>query len=394
MTRPDKPRILPLQRLAWRRPHYARYEWLAMRFGLAWLVWLTVRRPPSLTEQPAPVGLAHYVDLTWISQIPADQGWSALARAFHDRVHELIGLQLPFNDGWSLLAFAMVVLYALGWLPLLSTGVLLAMHVFIGTLVNSQGAIHHTTQIIGYVLLGQFLCHLWHALKPDPRILDPRHSWRQARDHARRPLHWLGQTAAPGTRANDWVWFSLQMTAAAYVVSGVTKLLRSGFDWVRDIPNIPLQFEKNHLMWYYNTLEEQPSAASEFAVQATIDYPQLAQTFFTIGLLLELTAFLILWRRSLALLWGLGLFMLHTFVTELMNLQFFFNKTALILLAINIPFWLVATALLSRRQQPDPGAADPDPGPEPPPDPDPANTTTSGPPVPATPAPPVADSQP
>jgi len=365
MTGTDTLRNLPLHRLGWRRPHYARYEWLAMRLGLAWLVWLTVRQPPGLTEQPAPIGLAHHIDLTWIGQSPV-------------------------TDGWSALALAMVILYALGWLPLLSTGTLLAMHVFIGTLVNSQGAIHHTTQIIGYLLLGQFLCHLWHAVKPDPRIPDPRQAWHNAGQHARRPLAWLGQTAAPGTRANDWVWFSLQMTAAAYVVSGLSKLLRSGLDWVRDIPNIPLQFEKNHLMWYYNTLEEQPSAASDFAVQVTIDYPQLAQTFFSIGLILELTAFLILWRRSLALLWGLGLFMLHTFVTQLMNLQFFFNKTALILLTVNIPFWLVFIALRFRRHQPDPDTATLNS------DPDTPAATGPHPPdhTPATPAPPVADSQP
>ena len=31
-----------LAMLAWRQPHFARYEWLVMRVGLAWLVWLTV----------------------------------------------------------------------------------------------------------------------------------------------------------------------------------------------------------------------------------------------------------------------------------------------------------------------------------------------------------------
>ncbi len=392
MTRTDTLRHLPLHRLTWKRPHFARYEWLVMRLGLAWLVWLTVRHPPNLTEQPAPIGLAHYVDLTWIGQAPAFDGLVRFIPLWVQDALIWIG-HPPITSSWSVIALAMVIFYALGWLPLLSTGVLLAMHVFIGTLVNSQGAIHHTTQIIGYLLLGQFLCHLWHAFKPDPRIWDPRHSWQQVKHHAWNPLAWLGQTAAPGTRANDWVWFSLQMTAAAYVVSGVSKLLRSGFDWVRDIPNIPLQFEKNHLMWYYNTLEEPTRATSDFAVQVTIDYPQLAQTFFSIGLILELTAFLILWRRSLALLWGLGLFMLHTFVTELMNLQFFFNKTALILLAVNLPFWLVAIALHCRRQSPPaPHANDPTTsaitpapsaaGPHPPGHP------------PATPAPPVADSQP
>lgn len=328
-----------LGKLAWHRPHYARYEWLVMRFGMAWLVWQTVRNPPALAEQPSPIGLAHYMDLTWIGQVPQ----------------------------WNALALVMLGLYALGWFPLLSTGTLLAMHVFIGTLVNSQGAIHHTTQIVGYLLLAQFMCHLWHGCCQREHGVDPRALGRRLGAQARDPLRWLGEKAAPGTRANDWVWYSLQITAAVYVVCGVSKLLRSGFDWVREIPNIPLQFEKNQLMWYYNTLEEQATRTSEFAVRMTIEHPVLAQGFFSAGLLLELTAFLILFRRWLALLWGIGLFMLHHFVTELMNLQFILNKTALILLLVNIPFWLVAAWwwLRSRKRDQRSGGAESDEAPVP-----------------------------
>ncbi|CAN5455354.1 hypothetical protein BH23VER1_BH23VER1_00210 [soil metagenome] len=261
---------------------FARWEWVVMRILFA----LFVLRPTvvfHLTEvvgTPVPIGIAQFVDLGFLSASP----WASV---------------LPWC-GYLLLG-----LYALGLFPAVVTVLLLVMHVLYGTLFNSQGAIHHTAQIVGYVLVGQVLCHLLRR-RPGPA---------------------------------DLIHASQQLIAAAYVVSGISKLVATGGMWVRDIPNIALQFEKNQLMEYYNTLVPPAEAANRGAIGFIAEHPDLARLLFGGGLALELFAVLALWNRGMLALFGIGLWLLHASISELMHLGFAYNKWVLAIFFINLPFW-------------------------------------------------------
>ena len=73
-----------------------------------------------------------------------------------------------------------------------------------------------------------------------------------------------------------------------------------------------------------------------------------AIVFFGIGFVLELFAFAALLNRRLMALFGIGLIGLHVMVSHFMQLGFFFNKFALLIVFVNVPFWLVA-AIRCRR---------------------------------------------
>jgi hypothetical protein len=68
-------------------------------------------------------------------------------------------------------------------------------------------------------------------------------------------------------------------------------------------------------------------------------HPNLAGVLFGGGLFLELFAFFGLWNRRLMALFGLSIFTMHMMISDLMNLGFFYNKWALFLFWVNLPFW-------------------------------------------------------
>ena len=295
------------------REKFLRYEWLWMRVIFAFLcVYHSshhrfipgsgFKKTYGLTvdSQTFPVGLAQFFDLTW-----------AASPFFAERA--------PY------IFYAALALYLWGKFPAVSTGILLFFFTIYGTLENSQGAIHHTVQIIGYALFGQLLYFIFVRKKSAPT----------------------------GDQLPGPAQASVQAVAAAYVVSALSKLIRSGFGWVNEIPNVSLQLEKNRLAEYYNTLVEPPEVASSFIANLLNGFPLLGQAFFGTGLILELTAFVAIFGRRWALAWGLGLWGLHVGITEMMHLGFFYNKAILFVFFINPPFWIYLgiTKLIERRKR-------------------------------------------
>lgn len=320
------------------RVEYLAFEWWIMRAGLAWLVWLGTPAGLPLASQPAPTGIAKFVDLTWLAD-PATPGWLA-----------------P-----SLLAAA--VLYALGILPLLSASFLLAMHTSVATLANSQGGgggSHHTTNILGLVLIG----HILGLLYADFRALR-RGGFRELVNARLDRWRWVAHVARHGAAAfrraanrvesaaqelrSTVIFTMLQATAVLYVVSGISKLWRSKGRWLAEVTNIPLQMEKNRLNEYHDTLVMPPETVADRAAAWIAQHPLLAAGFFGGGLFLELFAFLGLWNRRLCALFGAGLILMHVIISDLLNLGFFYNKWVLFLLWVNVPFWMYA---LARRLRP------------------------------------------
>ena len=277
---------------------YARWEWFTMRTLFALLcIYPSAPIFLGLQTQVAPNGIAQFVDLTFLSTPTA---------------HEVLSWAFPILLG----------LYVIGIFPFAVTAGLFAIHVAICTLINSQGHINHTGQVVGYVLLGQLLFHCYRWI----RCITGKESAKESAAHLHR----------------DLIYGTQQGLVAAYVIAGLSKLIKSGWDWVASIPNMVLQLEKNYGMDYHDTLQEATVEGTEFATQLINNYPTVAKIILGGGLLLELFAFLALWNRTFMALFGIALISMHEVISSAMHLGFHFNKAALAIFFINVPFWAFA----------------------------------------------------
>lgn len=318
------------------RVEYLAFEWWIMRAVLALFAVQATPAGLPYTSQPNPVGFAKFFDLTWLGD-PATPGW----------MYPLLLLA-----GWLL---------ALGLAPLLGSLTLLVLHTAVGTYANSQGGgggSHHTTNLIGLMLLGQVLACLYRDFKAVRRL-----GWRgpvavRLEDGAWLK-HLIRHPSAGFRRASDslstaamtfrsaQIWIILQMMAMSYVVSGVSKLWRSDGAWLAEVRRLPLQFEKNRLNEFHDTLVMPPQTTADAMADWIGRHPQLAGALFGVGLFLELFAFLGLWNRRTMALAGLGIITMHVMISDLMNLGFFYNKWTLLVFWVNVPFWIYA--LLNRK---------------------------------------------
>ena len=313
------------------RVDYMAFEWFIMRAGLAWFAVQATPAGLPYQTQPSPVGMAKFFDLTWLGD-PGTAGWMG---------------PLLVVLGW---------LMALGLAPLMAPAGLLILHTAVGTFANSQGGgggSHHTTNLIGLMLLGQVLACVYRDVQSLRRggwrgpIAVRMEDWAWLR-------HLLRHPAAAFRRASDSVespaqsfrssqiWTILQMMAMSYVVSGISKLWRSEGAWLTEVRNLPLQFEKNRLNEFHDTLIMPPQTSADAMAEWISQHPNLAGGFFGMGLFLELFAFLGLWNRRLMALFGISIISMHIMISDLMNLGFFYNKWTLFLFWVNMPFWLWA----------------------------------------------------
>jgi hypothetical protein len=214
-----------------------------------------------------------------------------------------------------------LILYAIG-LPAVFTLLLpLALSVGISTLKNSQGAIGHTTQVVYLVVLSVWLASAW--------------AWWCRRKGKALPFEYTaGQFEA------DW---ARQALAAGYVVSAISKIVFSQGTWLTSTRYLPLHIVKNTDMEYYERLN--PAALKlSWLPQLMMEHPGLCMTLFSVALPLELFAFVALYNRRAAAVFGIGLIAFHESVTQLMSLSFIFNKALLLVLFV-APWWWIAKAL-------------------------------------------------
>lgn len=293
--------------------HYADWELRVMRLLFAVLVFAYLTKP-SVAALPHPNGVAQFVDLTFLAD----------ARVFG----ALKGLML-----------VPLTLFVWGRWMSLSLTYILALWVGSWTLEQSQGAIGHASQIVALVLLAMWLGY---AVGP----------WFWRRTGFRQP----------GLTLDDLsMYWVQQMIAAAYVVAGVSKLVRSGVQlapllprWLADVQYIPVQIVKTHHEAYYTLpnpelLERSQRLAGFFAL-----HPDLTRLFFGGGLAVELLAFLLLINRAWAAWIGLSMLVMHVMVELTMELRFTMNQLVVLVFLVNVPYWAVIAARHFRSRLPGP----------------------------------------
>ena len=266
-----------------------------VRLLFAALVYLTIPSSMDLSSQPHPVGLARLFDLTSLSQPGV--------------MFKIKLLIVPF-----------LIAYTLGFIPIIALFWMLLATVLPGTLDNSQGATQHSLQVVSLITLAQLIYHI----AASTRFLD--HPQPQ--------------------RAKWGVFMGQQAIVAAYTVTALTKLGRSGLGWIADSKNFPIQMTKNIRMEYYNTLEAESvngiwAKSSAWVQQILVDSPNLCRLLMSGGLILELLAILALCGRRMGAAYGSLLILFHVLVRTMTGLNFRYHIAALLIFFV-LPLLLSA----------------------------------------------------
>ena len=261
-------------------------------------------------SQPHPNGLAYFFDFTFLSR-------------------DSIEKPLRYTMGVSLL------LYVAGVSGAFSLAIPVFMCLGTSTLANSQGSVGHTAQGLHLALLAAWLASTYALVQR----------------FRGKPLKFGYSTAEFEL---DWV---RQALAASYVVSAITKLWVSKGLWFLSAKYFPLHILKNNEMQYYDELDAS-ARRLDWLPDFMLQHPHWCQFLFGIALPLELFAFLALYNRRAAALFGLGLIGFHQSVTQLTHLSFIFNKLLLLVVFV-APWYWVACWLRRFIPSPNRGATKP-----------------------------------
>ena len=269
---------------------YANYEVLVMRLCFVVLIYQAMFWEINYTTQPRPNGLAEWgLDFTFFG----DPGIMA-----HMKTLTILAL--------AFFAAGVVPWLALTWILFVAVG--------IGTLANSQGAIGHHTQIVTLSVLAQCAAH-----------------WVRPR---------LMTSLETENRAVRWTLITI---AAAYIVSGLVKTIRSYGLWIWKSPALAVQFMKTRQMEYFDYQEnEHAGSLIDQMPELILAYPNAARLIFGTALILELACFLILLGRRWSAIYGLVLICMHTCISLVMRHHFENNVAALAIFLVNPVFWIVA----------------------------------------------------
>jgi hypothetical protein len=282
---------------------HSRIELVAMRVLFA-LVLIDVIPSGVVTQElTMPVGLAGMgMDLSWLPKA------------------------MPVLKA---LSWPVLLVYALGRLPALTTTYLFAVTVLVGTYANSNGSIKHHHQVVSLILLAQVLWHWWWLA---------RHR-RKDLSHADDPLV-----------RDRWAAFaSQQAIVAAYVVTGLTKVATSGFfGWIKAAANYPVQLRKTNLQAAYSRADVNTAAGSGLE-SWLVAHPAASNTMLGAGLVLELGAFLALLGRPWSFTYGILLIAFHAMNSVFMNLNFRWHNQCLFIFLILPPMIAAGRRVFGRK---------------------------------------------
>lgn len=267
-------------------PEVSAVEAALARILVAWVLYsfFPVFNPPQV--QPVPVGLAHFMDLTWLAQ----PGVFQLYRQVF---------------------FVVLVVYAAGVaLPVVLPGLAL-MHIMIYSLIQSQGFTNHSHHILSVVLLGQALV----------TVCFPRGSWLQ-----------------PQSAMNAWCLLASQAgIATTYLLAVCSKLIASDGAWLFKSHYIALDVVKTMRQNYFSALE--PRYATEpDGVLWMLNNPIPTALIFDMGFVLEAIIVFSVGTRWLALFFGIATIVMHRCINLLMGLEFYQNESMLAIFFVNVPF--------------------------------------------------------
>ncbi len=144
--------------------------------------------------------------------------------------------------------------------------------------------------------------------------------------------------------------FSIQAIAAGYILSGLSKLLVSGFSWVTNSKYLSLQIIKSH---YYNYLTygnpETLELGEKYALFAQHN-SIVIESLLTASIILELFAWISIGNKKRALVYGILLMLMHTGIGILMDIKLVGISRPMFIFMVNPLFivWVAALRPLSK----------------------------------------------
>jgi len=274
--------------------HFENYEMIFMRIFLSFVIYKTfLPKRIKFDSQPKPTGLAKLIDFSFLHK-----------KIIYSNIRYFI--------------IILLILYTAGLgLPVVSL-LLLIYTVFIGTFLNSQGAISHHSQAVSLVLLVQAFVYLYGGVSSLFKL----------------------SYISDGTINIDQLamFWSQQAVVSVYFTSALTKLIRSKFRWLYLVKNIPIQIEKTNMQNYYNELKEPPSSSAKKAIHWCVRYPIITILIFGLGLLLELLSPFSLINRSTNIIFGILFIGFHSLNSVFFKLKFQTLQRLIIIYFINIPY--------------------------------------------------------
>jgi len=290
---------------AWRPPQVSVAEGFLLRLVVAAIIWFSfLRADPGYTSQPHPNGLASHFDFTFLA---TPDTWTALK---------------------TIAAIALLA-YVGGFLVPISLGYVVWLMIAYGTLRNSQGNIHHGSQVLTTIMLAQWLAYTIVA-------------FRQTR--ARLSIF---DNVTAHTKS---LFYSQQALAAGYFCAGIMKIDKGkpawslGLHWVEQIPYMAVMVTRNGIQHFYSEADGYSLMEHGARVGAWIsEHPTLAKILIGPGLYLELLAVFALCNRKLAFWIGASMLVMHWMIDFIMQLRFPLNELMILVFLINAPFLLLAT---------------------------------------------------
>lgn len=235
---------------------YSRKGWAAMKVatGLFWLweMW-RVLFVNHYSGNPYPEGVSRLFDVSFLSVAPVSYVVFALA-------------------------VAGVVFYFLEKQMAIALGIISAISVLVFTIERANG-VQSRSELLSMIFIAQWVAYLVKRKEAD--------------------VH------------NTAIFFSVQMVAAAYTMSGITKLMTSGLDWIVNPTNAVLQITKIFGQLNIELGFKAGIAYSKFTTGLLLHYPYLAQFLFAAALGIEVFAFTCVFSKPWARRYGLLLLALH-----------------------------------------------------------------------------------
>ena len=286
---------------AWQPPVVGSVEGFLLRLTMAGIIWFVFFKvDPSYTKQPHPNGLAQYFSFTFLAD-PAT--WQVL----------------------KLIAGIALIAFVGGLVVPVSLGYVLWLMIAYGTLRNSQGNIHHGSQAIATVVLGQWIAYL---------IVAIRHNGRA----------WFSLFRNVGAHSKMY-FYSQQAVVAGYVCAAIAKIGKGkpswslGWHWVDQIPNMSVMVTRNGEQNFYSAADGRALAEHGERIGRLIaEHPTLARLAIAPGLYFELLIVFAFCNRRLAIWIGVVLIVMHWLIAYIMQLRFPLNEMMIALFFLNVVY--------------------------------------------------------
>lgn len=217
-----------------------RWDWLKIPFIILWFILFSVTLF-RLSHIITPLGICRLVDCS-------------------------IFLSSTVKISLFIIAFVACAFYVLEKKMVFVIGVLTAISILVFTMEDSHGILNRR-DILSGILLAQFIAYFLHAIKPSSNINKNR------------------------------IFYSQQIIIAAYFLSGLSKLINSGWQWFNNPQGFLLQVQKANWNKYIDLMNPDYLVKADCRTTFIIEYPTLIIFLLLLTFLLELSAFVTLFLK-------------------------------------------------------------------------------------------------